>query len=113
MDLRAAGVPHTSSPKSWRPIHDARFDFARRHTFIRRQYIELFFTGGAVETREKKASRFLARHRDRIPVRGAIQWSDTGHPRLVYGRKCKITEMLHQVMIAEVEVLTGLRIEPG
>lgn len=107
---QSAGV-HPSSPKSWRPVREARFDFARRHTFTRDQFVRLFFRGGTMETRKKRTSRFLAKHRERIPVRGAMQRKDTGRPELIYGRKCKPSEAAHEVMVAEFEVLTGIRLE--
>jgi hypothetical protein len=40
-----------------------------------------------------------------------VQRKDTGRPEVVYGRKAK--DLLHEVMVAELEVVTGMHIERG
>jgi len=46
-------------------------------------------------------------------VRGFVQLRDTGRPAIVYGRPCKEDDLEHEVMVAEVEILLGWRLERG
>ena len=112
-DLPAARVPDPRSPASWRPRHAERLDFIRRHTCTLDQIERKFFTGRTVATRAKKASRWLSgqRRRGRIAVVGVVQRRDTGRPEIAHGRRCKPTEVEHEVMVCEFEVLTGFRLE--
>ena len=66
-----------------------------------------------METRKKKASRFLAKFRHLIPIVGGVQFEDIGRPTTVYGRRCKPAEVKHEVLVAEFEILTGIRLNRG
>ncbi len=48
-----------------------------------------------------------------IRVVGVVQRKDTGRPEIAYGRRCKPSEIAHEVNVAELEILLGLRIERG
>lgn len=113
-DLQQAGVSKDArSPSVWRPRRDKRLDFARRHSFTIEQLARLAFAGRTLEARKKKASRWVAdqRRRGRIHVVGVVQRRDTGRPEVVHGRRCKQTEVEHEVIVAEFEVLTNIRLE--
>jgi len=38
---------------------------------------------------------------------------DAGRPEVVYGRRCKLDNLEHEVMVAEFEILIGERLERG
>jgi hypothetical protein len=76
----------------------------------------LFFGGPTVAVRNRKAARWLARHRKRrrrgkVRLNGVVQRRDTGRPEYVYGRWCKRREIEHELLVAELEVLLKVRIE--
>src|SRR5687768_9301122 len=99
MDLRAPGV--------WRPKHAAIYEFLRRHSATTEQIARGFFTGRTLATRFKKASRWLVRQRKRrrIQVIGIVQRRDTGRPEIVYGRRCQLDQIEHEVRVADFALL--------
>lgn len=99
MDPRAPGV--------WRPRHAALFDFLARHSATTAQIAEGFFPGRTLATRKKKASRWLVkqRRRKRVGVVGLVLRRDTGRPEIVYGRRCKLDQIEHEVRVADLALL--------
>jgi hypothetical protein len=57
-----------------------------------------------VEGQKKKAFKWVARQRRRGRVKavGVVQRRDTGRPEVVYGRRCKPTEIEHEVRVADL-----------
>jgi len=104
MDPRAPGI--------WRPRNAARFDFLERHCCTSEQLARGFFPGRTMETRKKKARRWLGKKRRRGKVRvvGFVQRRDTGRPEIVYGRRVKEDQIEHEVMIAELELIMQSKI---
>lgn len=61
----------------------------------------------------KRTQRWLAKatRRRRVACVGVTQ-GYTGRPALVFGRRCRMEDVDHQVSIAEFELVTGHRVEP-
>jgi len=99
MDIRAPGV--------WRPKHAARFEFLKRHSATAAQLAQGFFTGRTLETKKRKARRWIAKHRGRkrITVIGIVQRRDTGRPEVVYGRRCKQDQIEHEVRVTDFALI--------
>lgn len=105
MDPRAPGV--------WRLRNAAIFAFLARHSATTDQIARRFFPGRTLETRKKKASRWLVRQRRRGRVRviGVVQRRETGRPEIVYGRRCPQDQIEHEVRVAETELLLGTELQ--
>src|SRR2546421_110002 len=92
------------SPRVWRVRDGGIYDFLDEHVATTAQLAERFFTGGTLETRKKKASRWVAKRRrlGRLEIAGIVQRRESGRPEIVYGKKTRDIQLEHDIRITDL-----------